>query len=164
MKNLASRGHKLLDGLSRIPGHDDLGELTAERLSKWTTTVRKLCTDLDRRAIGDICIGKLLAEAPAGADGVWPCEPVRQVMEELQSEDISNGAHTDLYNSRGAHFRGEGGDQERELAAKYQKWADALRYSHPFVASNLLMRMVKTYSREAEGHDIEAGIRRRRLR
>lgn len=39
-------------------------------------------------------------------------------MEELKSESISIGARTSLYNARGAHWRGEGGDQERELAKK----------------------------------------------
>src|SRR5271166_5685580 len=30
-----------------------------------------------RADIADICLGKLLARAPVGEDGVWPCEPVR---------------------------------------------------------------------------------------
>lgn len=42
----------------------------------------------------------------------------QQWMEELKSESISIGARTSLYNARGAHWRGEGGDQERELAKK----------------------------------------------
>ena len=82
-------------------------------------------------------------------------------MEDLQSEEVSNGAHTGLYNARGVHWRGEGGGQERELADKYRKWADALQFTHPFVSSSLLMTLVKTYEHEAEQQDTEAGIRRR---
>ena len=82
-------------------------------------------------------------------------------MEELQSEKVSQGARTGLYNQRGAVWRGEGGGQERELAQKYLRWAEALQYSHPFVSSNLLMDMVKTYELEASRHDTEAGIKRR---
>jgi hypothetical protein len=74
---------------------------------------------------------------------------------------MMRGAHTGLYNSRGAVWRGERGDQERELADKYRAWANALQYSHPFVASELLMSMVKTYEHEANREDMEAGIRRR---
>ena len=96
-----------------------------------------------------------------GKDGVWPCEPVRDVMEEIQSEPMMQGAHTGVYNSRGAHFRGEGGGQERELAAKYQQWGKALQVSHPFVASRLLMGLAKTYEQEATREDTDAGIRRR---
>ena len=71
------------------------------------------------------------------------------------------GAHTGVYNSRGAHWRGEGGDQERELAEKYRRWGKALQVSHPFVASKLLMGLAKTYEQEAIREDTEAGIRRR---
>jgi hypothetical protein len=51
-----------------------------------------------------------------------------------------------LSNSRGVHWRGEGGDQERELAKKYRNWGKALQVSHPFVAAKLLMELAKTYA------------------
>jgi hypothetical protein len=66
---------------------------------------------------------------------------------DLRSEDISSGAHTGLYNARGAHWRGEGGGQERELADKYRA-AKLPQFTHPFVSSSLLMSMVKTYERK----------------
>jgi hypothetical protein len=111
--------------------------------------------------VADICIGKVLSCAPVGKDGVWPCEPVRDVMEDIQSESMMSGAHSGEYNSRGAHWRGEGGDQERELAQKYSKWGEALQVSHPFVASKLLMSLAKTYDQQASSEDTEARIRRR---
>lgn len=161
VKNVARQAHKLFDGMTRIPGHDARDEFEKDRLPKWVATVRRSCAELSRPEIGDICLGKLLSHAPIDADGVWPSEPVRQVMEDIQSEEMMRGAHTGVYNSRGVHWRGEGGDQERELAAKYRKWGEALQFSHPFVSSNLLMRLAKTYEHEANSHDTEAGIRRR---
>jgi hypothetical protein len=124
-------------------------------------TVRDACAELGRLDIVDVCIGKLFSGAPVGNDGVWPCEPVRQVMEEVHSKRMMEGAHTGLYNSRGVVCRGEGGAQERVLAEKYRSWANALQYSHPFVASQLLMDMVRTYEHEANREDTQAGIRRR---
>ncbi|WP_371345933.1 hypothetical protein [Ancylobacter sp. IITR112] len=59
------------------------------------------------------------------------------------------------------HSRGQGGEQERELAARYRGWADALQFSHPMLSSSLLMEMAKTYEWEANRHDTEAGVRRR---
>ncbi|MGV2129805.1 HigA family addiction module antitoxin [Agrobacterium vitis] len=159
--DLAMRGYRLLEGIERIPGHDKKGELRKENLAKWVSEVRKLAAELDRLAVCDICLGKLFSSAPPDADGNWPCEPVRDVMEELQSEEISRGAHTGLYNARGVHWRGEGGGQERELADKYRIWAEAIQFSHPFVSSTLLMEMVNTYQHEADREDNEAGIHRR---
>jgi len=161
VKNMARRAHKLLDGMTHIPGHDARDEFEKDRLPKWVATVRRSCADLSRPEIGDLCLGKLLSHAPIGTDGVWPSEPVSQVMEDIQSEDLMRGAHTGVYNSRGVHWRGEGGDQERELAAKYRKWGEALKFSHPFVSSGLLMKLAQTYDHEASSHDTEAGIRRR---
>jgi addiction module HigA family antidote len=161
IQHFAERGYKVLDALERIPGHNDLGELQADRLLTWVKTVREACEKLGRLDIGDQSIGKLLSGAPVGADGVWPCEPVRQVMEEVHSKHVMRGAHTGLYNSRGVTWRGEGGDQERELADKYRAWANALKVSHPYVSSHLLMDMVRTYEHEADQEDKQAVIRRR---
>jgi addiction module HigA family antidote len=161
-EHLAKRGYRLLEALERIPGQGEASdEEYLKKLTEWVGKVREKCAELDRAEIADICLGKLLARTPEGKDGVWPNEAVRDVLEDLQSEEVSRGAHTGIYNARGVHWRGEGGGQERELAAKYRKWAEALHFSHPFVSSSLLMSMVKTYEFEAEQHDTEAGIRRR---
>jgi addiction module HigA family antidote len=160
-KGFAERGYKLLEAIERIPGHNDLEELEEKRLAKWIATVRQSSADLSRGDVADICIGKMLSSAPVGKDGVWPCEPVRDVMEDLQSESMMRGAQTGIYNSRGVHGGGAGGSQERELAEKYRRWGQALQVSHPFVASKLLMGLAKTYDQEASREDMEAGIRRR---
>ena len=92
MKTMADRGYQLLEAVVRMPGHDDLGELKADRLAKWVTSVRQTCSELDHTEIADQFLGELLAHARVGKDGVWPCEPVRQVMEEIQSKSIMQGA------------------------------------------------------------------------
>lgn len=163
-EHLAIRGHRLLEALERIPGQGKATEQDQRNtLSEWVATVRKACADLARADSADLCPGRLFSNAPIGKDGVWPNEVVRDVMEDLQSQAIANGAHTGVYNARGVHCRGEGegGAQERELADKYHKWADALQFTHPFVSSSLLMMLVKTYEREAEQQDTAAGIQRR---
>lgn len=164
-ESLAKRAYYLLESIKRIPGHNDLGKLNADILTRWVATVRQSCAGLSRGKLADICIGGLLACGPVGQDGVWPCESIRQVMEEVQSEPMMSGAQSAVFNSRGVHMRGwdEGGTQERELADKYRKWSQALRASHPFVASKLLTPLEKTYEREASREDEEVGIRRRLL-
>ncbi|WP_072640037.1 HigA family addiction module antitoxin [Rhizobium leguminosarum] len=160
-QDLAQRGHRLLEGIRRIPGEGSDGKIDRDRLAAWIATVREASAELDRADMCDTCLGQMLSHAPVGADGIWPCEPVRDVMEDLQSESLFEGAHIGLYNSRGVVWRGEGGDQERELAQKYRRWGEALRFTHPQLSASLLMDMAKTYERQAEREDEEAGIRRR---
>lgn len=73
----------------------------------------------------------------------------------------SGGVTQGLFNARGAHWRGKGGDQERELAEGYRRSMNALQFTHPFVASSILKPMVDTYERHAEFHDSEDQIQRR---
>jgi addiction module HigA family antidote len=157
----AERAYKLIEGLQRIPGRNNQDEIDRGQLLEWVSKVRKSCEELGRLDVGDLSLGKLFSEASEGVDGVWPCEPVRDVLEQIQSEEISRGLTIGLHNARGVHWRGEGGEQERELAKMYRKWASALEFSHPFVSTTILKDMAKDYERQAEREDTEAGIRRR---
>jgi Plasmid maintenance system antidote protein len=158
---MAERGYKLLNAIQRIPGHNDLGELESVCLEKWITNVRQSSAELSRTDITDVYIGQILSSAPMGKDGIWPCEPVRDAMEDIQSESMARGMCTGVFTARGVVMHGEGGSQERELVSKYRKWAEALQISHPFVASKLLLDIAKNYEHEATREDLEAGIRRR---
>jgi addiction module HigA family antidote len=154
-------GHRILDAMARIPGHNDIGVLETGRLSKWIGTVLEKCRELSRGKIGGFVIGKMLSASEIGQDGIWPCEVVRDVLEELHSENMVHGVSIGAYNARGVHWRGEGGDQERELAKKYRSWENSLRITHPFVASELLGAMAKSYERDAKSQDIDSSIRKR---
>jgi addiction module HigA family antidote len=160
-KQLAERGGKLLRALRSIPGCDQGGSGDAARLRAWIDAVRDAAAQIDRAAVADVSIGELLSNAPSDDDGIWPCGPVREVIEDIQSVDMVRGMRTGRYNARGVHWRGEGGAQERALADKYRTWAEALQHSHPFVSSKLLIGLVKTYEAEAEREDTEATIQRR---
>lgn len=158
----ASRAYKLLDALEAIPGRNPkTGELEKDRLAAWVAGVRQACAALGRQDVGDLTIGQLLAHAPIGSDGVWPCEPVRDVIEAVQSKTMAGGVTNGLFNSRGVVWRGEGGSQERDLEAKYRAWERALEFSHPFLATEVLKSIADTYAEEANREDAEAGIRRR---
>ena len=113
-----------------------------------------------RAKIGDQIIGEILANAPIGDDGIWPCAPVRAVLEEIGSQDIAVGMGIGVYNSRGVHSRDEGGNQERELAEKYRNWSRQLAFEYPFVA-NLVGQIAMRYDRDAAWEDSEAAVRKR---
>ena len=157
---VSSAAYALLDRMKRIPGTDDSGKVDAGKLKVWVTEVRRLCLKHARTVIGDQTIGQILAAAPVGDDGVWPCEPVREVLEEIGSPDIAKGMNLGVYNSRGVHWRREGGSQERELAEKYRDWSRHLTFEYPYVA-NLVEQIATGYDDHAVREDSEAAVRKR---
>jgi hypothetical protein len=60
----------------------------------------------------------------------------------------------------GAYFRGEGGEQERELAAKYRARAERLHFDYPYVGGGL-EEIAASYDHEAGWQDSEAKITKR---
>jgi len=51
-------------------------------------------------------------------------------MEGIASSEIGRGFCSGIHNSRGVHWRSEGGEQERELATKYRALADRLHFDY----------------------------------
>lgn len=160
---LANQGAELLGALSRIPGIDEDGPSKSERLQTWIEEVRRGAARLGRSEVADVCIGELLGRAPMGEDQVWPCESVRDALEAVRSSRIADGARAGRINSMGASWRGEGGEQERNLSQRYRRWAAALQYTHPFVASHLLGTLADTYGGIADGEDNRAAVGKRLL-
>ena len=159
-KKAARNAHTFLSLLSSVPGVDEHGVIQAENLKAWILEARCLSKKTGHQAMLDYKIGEIIAFAPPADDGVWPCEPVREAINDLYSSDLARGISIGRYNARGAHFRGEGGEQERELAEQYESWATACEFEYPDMAA-VLREMAKDYTEEAEWHDSEAMIRKR---
>jgi hypothetical protein len=106
---IATAARRLLDRIRKIPGSDENGRIDAAALGAWLADVRRLCREHARADIGDQSLGQLLARAPGGENGVWPCEAVCQAMEEIASPEIAKGFHIGVHNSRGFHWGGRGG-------------------------------------------------------
>ena len=159
-KRRAEHTYGMLNRLGRIPGTNEKGEVEAGRLVAWIEAARTELKRLARTDVGDSRIGELLAKSPTGKDGVWPCEGVREALEQVLNKRIAEGFRIGKYNLRGVHFRAEGGQQERELAAQYDSWAQALNGTYPKVAS-VLRGLRDGYLREGEREDTEAKIRKR---
>lgn len=158
---LAQRAYRLLQALRRLPGCDDAGVVSAERLRDWIRVVLDACDELGRLQSAECQIGELLANAPSDPDGVWPCQPVREVLEELQAREVMRGVRIGRYNARGVYWRGEGGAQEREIAEQYDDWGAAVEATHPYVAAELLRAMAKGYRGDADREDRDATVRKR---
>ena len=160
LSSVATATYSLLDRIKRIPGTGDDGAIKIEDLKAWLAEVRAACAGHGRGDIGDQMIGQLLSRAPADADGTWPCRPVREALEWIASTHVARGFNVGTRNARGAHWRGDGGDDERELAARYRGWAEKVAYEYPYVGS-VLEEIAESYEHEAKWHDSDAKVRSR---
>ncbi|MDE0459143.1 MAG: hypothetical protein OXI15_17745 [Chromatiales bacterium] len=161
-KDLAKVAYELLEWIPRIPGSDVHGVIDAGKLAAWLADVRALCVRHGRAEVGDLTIGELLSRAPSDDDGRWPCEAVCEVLERMSCSDVDQGFIIGTHNARGVVTRqiGEGGDQERTLAAKYRGWARQIAYEYPHVGS-ILERIAGVYDHDAGQRDTNASLQRR---
>jgi hypothetical protein len=155
-EKLAVAAYELLTGLHVLPGQNG-AEVDYAVLLAWCQEVRLIAVEVDRVNISDQRIGALLAHAPSSqADGAWPHEAVRAVIEHLASEEVERGLAIERFNMRGVYSKaiGEGGQQERTLAKQCQNWATAMPGSPR--TSAMLMGMAESWLREAERADQSA--------
>ena len=159
-RNWVIAAHKVLRGLRGIPGQDDSGAIDADALGAWVNEARRLCRERDREIIGDQQIGQILANAPVGADGAWPCEPVRDLLDKIGSPQIGHGFKIGKFNLRGVTSRGmfDGGEQEHSMAERYRADAAKIAASWPFTAQ-LLRRLADGYQSDARQFDRESDWR-----
>ena len=160
--NMAKAAYDLLRWVHHLPGTDAHGVVHAEPLTAWLEEVRALCARYGRAEIGDLNIGELLSRDQPDEDGQWPCQAVCEALQWMSCGDVDEGFIVGTCNARGVVIRpvGEGGDQERALAAKYRGWAQRIAYEYPHVGS-ILEHIASIHDRDAKRRDTEATLRHR---
>jgi hypothetical protein len=151
----AHQAYELLASWHTIPGTNPDGRIDQERLIGWADAARDACNN--RRDACDNHIGQVLAYAPNGADGVWPHESVRALLEHLNSPSVESGFRNGVFNKRGVTMKDPlaGGEQERALAAQYRAWAQVLHAAWPRTAA-ALAELAEDYERFAHQEDTRA--------
>jgi hypothetical protein len=147
----------LLHSWETVPGNDENGQINYERLKIWVHESRELCEESDRKEVGDIHIGQVLAHAISEQEGVWPPEAVCKIIDEIQIDKLDNGFSIGIYNKRGAIFKSpfEGGRKERELAEQFRRYAEKLATRYPRTSS-ILAKVAEEYENIAKREDKEA--------
>ena len=143
-KGQAEAAHALLRNIGRIPGTKEDGTLNRDTLAEWISEVRILCKQHAREAIGDQMIGQLLSRCPEGEDGIWPCKPIRDVIEDIASDELGKGMLIGIYNAGNASFNMATGSEERNLASKCRNWSRQLAFEYHYVAA--LLEKIACYS------------------
>ena len=160
-ERIAMLSFDILEYNRDVPGLQSDGKIDVAVLDVWVTEARQKCVERGRGVIGDQYIGKLLANSPADPDGLWPCEPVREVLEAVRDrEHLGIGFHIGKRNLRGFVRKDvyEGGDQERQLALQFLEHAEKCRVKWPYTAK-VLRQLAHEYEADANFEDEKAMAR-----
>lgn len=150
----ARNGYQLLSTWRTLPGSLEGGGLDASALKSWVSRVREIAADQGLLTSADGVIGELLSGSPEGLDGMWPHEAVCDVIQSCESPRLEQKFCQGAYNSRGVvtkHFE-DGGEQEAQLALKFETRAAAVESRWPRVGA-MLRRLARTYRREENRAD-----------
>lgn len=154
---VANQAYRLLELWNRLPGTRNDSAIDREILEAWIKQARLLAKEAGREDIADSRIGNMLSASPMGADGNWPAEAVRDVIDLFRSKPMIEGFWIGKSNRRGVTTRmpRDGGNLERQEAAKYRNWAKAIAYEHPHTAK-ALDTLADSYEDQARRHDEDA--------
>ena len=155
-KAVASQAWRLLESWRQLPAESN-GDIDARYLLEWVEEAHRLAVQAERGGIGDEYIGKLLSHSSEGADGIWPRPAVRDVVETMRNAKLETGIMIGVHNNRGVTSRRmlDGGKQERDVAARYNRWAEATKLDYPRTSA-MLREIARSYENHARDFDDEA--------
>lgn len=159
-KSIRARlGYDLLQSWIKPPGVNEDGCVDPEKLKSWISRTRELAHSNGMGDVADIHIGQVLAHYPNGADGAWPHEALRELIESLMCEKIEKGIVIGVFSHRGVVARSiyEGGSQERAISERYLNYARILSDNWPHTA-RLMKKIAGGYESDAIREDREAEL------
>lgn len=161
-KAKAERAYELLQTWRwrPLPGMPEDGAFDSGTLRKWVLEARTVLQAQGRLARGEYTIGEILSSSPGGDDGAWPHPVVRDLIEQLASDDFEQGLLIGTLNSEGVSSRNpnEGGTRERGQADRYEGWARAVGDRWGRTAA-ILRRLRDHYKSRADDEDRRAQLR-----
>jgi len=149
-KNIAAHAYRLLHVWRTPPGYREDGSYDGAALADWVQAVKKECAESGHLEIAMTMLGHVLIYVPPDPDGLWIHRSAAAVLNSRDAEDMRNGFHAALYNSRGAHWVDPTGKPEKELAAKYRAQAEAVEEVGFHRLAATLRDLALTYERQAE--------------
>jgi hypothetical protein len=155
----AQRIWQLLHDWETIPGTGETGVVSASALRAWLEQARTKAAEVGRLEVADVHIGEVFAKSPEDADGGRPLIAIREALEIIKSDEVERGLVIGFHNRRGVVTKNlyEGGEQERELAKKFETYAQ-ISSRWPRTAK-VLRSVAKGYLREAKEEDERAKAR-----
>lgn len=157
----ATRMHawSILDEGRGTPGVGSDGVVDRRAFFEWIQRVRQLGRERDRADATDRLIGTWLSNCPPEPCEAWPCEMVRELLEDPSSDVIHRGLRIGVMNNRGVHSRAmdAGGLPERALAARFRDAATGMCVTFPRTAETL-EEIARFYEHDAKWHDDDTAL------
>lgn len=142
--------NKIYDGFDKAKfcPTEQKGVVSYKLLKEWVVRFEKLLEEQGQVKLFGNLIGRLLSYSPIGKDGYMPCEAVRSIIEEYNSESLKNAYIIAEENKRGVHTV-DAGKSELILYQKYKDNAEALQEKYPFVAE-IYFTLSNSYKLQAD--------------
>jgi hypothetical protein len=94
----AEKAERLLDEWYRVPGTLPDGLVDQNALCRWIATATAEAAKRKIEEHAAFKIGEVLSMCPEDSNGVWPCEAVRNVIEEMKSDRMERGIAQERFN------------------------------------------------------------------
>ena len=146
-KNSFSNIFRLYEKAKFCPGEEN-GTINELSFEKWTTEFRELLAKQHQSNLFGMLMGRLLTYSPCGSDDFYPCEIVREFIEQNFNQDLMASYQTEVFNRRGV-YTPSAGKEEALLASKFKENADGLTIKYPKTAS-IYYGLYKQYRSEAK--------------
>ncbi|GGM22141.1 hypothetical protein ACFQBY_02515 [Promicromonospora citrea] len=160
-KEQADVAFRILHRMRYAPGLDGEAVDTAA-LATWIADVGSLATASDRFETAMHAVGAVLGRYRTGEGEPYPHPAIATALEESVGEEMLIGFSTSVFNGRGVTWRGHGGQQEYDLAEKYEAISRELRDVAPRT-SETFGQLARGYRRDGAREDererrIEDGV------
>lgn len=132
-KNYINVVDRLYDKIRFCPAEKN-GKVDAGELRIWIEHFKELLEKNNQASLLGYQLGRLLSSSPAGADGYYPCEAVRDVIEEYADETLTDRYVACVHCDRGIFSPSEG-KEEKNIARRYKENADYLSTLYPKTAA-----------------------------
>lgn len=138
---------RLYDKAKFCPGEEN-GSINESTFNNWVAEFRELLDLNHQSTLFGILMGRLLTYSPSGKDGFYPCEIVREFIEENSNQNMINSYQVEIYNRRGV-FTPSAGKEEKMIAQRFKDNADGLTIKYPKTAS-IYYDLFKQYTSESQ--------------
>ena len=149
-KNIATNAYRLLSEWRTPPGSRKDGTFNGAALTAWLEEVKASCAESGHLEVAFIMVGHVLIHTPPDPDGLWLHHSAAAALNAKDASNMRNGFRTELFNSRGVHWVGPEGREERELAEKYRTKAEEVEAHGYHRLASSLRKLAASYDRDAE--------------